>query len=297
MSPIVPTIILALLIVSIVFLIKSRIPEFHVAEAAPAEPFADKNAIPNVAFCPFNSTATILQSGETHCCVGKTSKKFGCLEKTVCTLSASPGGKIPSCGSVVKKHYDEQAKKHCFPQMPNYYETTDEYGNVTARGCYSGPSNISMSGPASKQQPTCFVDYSNSSKITSDPKSCYNVKRLEAKQCPRGIKCKKTYVETGKDTPVLLQVSWMGKRQMFGKEIDAPVTTYTVSSILHYWNKVWPGWWNAFDWNSLSAGQLADFFYEARRDILNGGYVPPQQTNVFWNYIDYWAKNGDKNIH
>ena len=297
MSPIVPTIILALLIVGIVLLIKSRIPELQVESPAPTEePFTNKNVIPNVAFCPLNSTATILQSGETHCCVGKASKKFGCLEKTVCTLSASPDGKIPSCGAIMKKHYDEQAKKHCYPGMPNYYENTDEQGNVTERGCYAGPTNISMSGPVSKQQPTCVVDYSDISKIMSNPKSCYNIKRLQSKQCPRGIKCNKSFVETGKGNPLLLQVSWMGKRQVFGKEINAPVTTYTIQSVIQLWNKVWPEWSKAYNWGNLSAAQLSDFFYEVRRDLLEGRSAP-QQTNVFWNYVDYWSSRGDKNIH
>jgi hypothetical protein len=287
MSPIVPTIILALLIVSIAFLIKSQAPIATVAATAAApEPFTDKNAIPNIAFCPFNSTATILQSGETHCCVGKSSKKFGCLEKTVCTLSSSPDGKIPTCGVVMKKHYDEQAKKHCYPGMPNYYEKTDQYGNVTERGCYSGPSNISMTGPYKPaQQPTCFVDYSNQARVKADPKSCYNTKRLAEVACPKGINCQKSLVQTGKGNPMLLQVSWMGKRQMFGRQIDAPVTTYTLSSIVDYWNVVFPEWSKAIPLATTRADALGEFIYEIRKGILEGK-VAPQDTTAFARYYE-----------
>jgi hypothetical protein len=285
MSPIVPTIILALLIVSLVLFVKSRMPNLQVEVSTTEESFADKNAIPNVAFCPFNSTATILQSGETHCCVGKTSKKFGCLEKTVCTLSASLDGKIPSCGSIMKKHYDEQAKKHCYPGLPKYYEKTDQYGNVTERGCYSGPTNISMSGPVSTQQPTCVVDYSSQAKAKSDPKSCYNQKRLTAVQCPRGITCQKSFVQTGKGNPLLLQVSWMGKRKMFGGDIDAPVTTYTLSSIVDYWNVVFPEWSKAMPLATTRADSLGEFIYEIRKALLEGK-IAPQDTTAFGRFYE-----------
>ena len=120
MSPIVPTIILAILIIGLVLFIKNKqlVPE---KQSPKEEPFTDSNVIPNVTFCPSGSTATILQSGQTHCCKGPVSKKFGCLEETVCTLSGSADGKIPTCGMVMKRRYEEQAKKHCFPGMPNYY--------------------------------------------------------------------------------------------------------------------------------------------------------------------------------
>ncbi len=289
MSPIVPSIILALLIVGVVLYMRIT-PKTVIQNAAESvESFTDN--IPNVSFCPLNSTATILQSGETHCCVGKSSKKFGCLEKTVCTLSASPNGKIPSCGAIVKKYYAEQAAKHCYPAMPNYYEKQDQNGLVTERGCYSGPSNIDLSGPANKTQPTCFVDYSNYTKVASDPKSCFNAKRLAAKNCPAGIKCTKTFIETGKGTPLLLQVGWVGKRQMFGKEMDAPVSTFTVSSVIDYWNKVWPEWYKNINWNAFTAADLATFFYEPHRDLLEGRHAR-QETNLFWRYIDYYVRKG-----
>ena len=295
MSPIVPTIILAILIIGLVLFIKNKqlVPE---QQSPKEEPFADSNAIPNVTFCPSGSTATILQSGQTHCCKGPVSKKFGCLEETVCTLSGSADGKIPTCGQVMKRRYDEQAKKHCFPGMPNYYEKADEAGNVIDRGCYSGPSNIDMTGPANTKQPQCVINYSNEAQAAADPKSCSNYKRLEAKQCPKGIKCNKSFMETGKGSPLLLQVGWMGKRQMFGKEMDAPVTTYTISSIVNYWNKVWPEWSKSLNWGSLNAAQLGEFIYEVRRDLLQGARAP-QQTGIFWEYIDFYILKGAKNLY
>ena len=213
----------------------------------------------------------------------------------MCTLSGSADGKIPTCGQVMKRRYDEQSKKHCFPGMPNYYEKNDEAGNVIDRGCYSGPSNIDMTGPANTKQPQCVINYSDQTKAAADPKSCSNYKRLEAKQCPKGIKCNKTFVETGKGSPLLLQVGWMGKRQIFGKEMDAPVTTYTLSSIISFWNKVWPEWSKAVNWGTLNVAQLGDFIYEIRRDMIQGVRAP-QETGVFWSYYDFYVTKGATNL-
>jgi hypothetical protein len=302
MSPIVPTIILAILIVGIVLFIKMKVPQASETASPEKEPFADSStSIPNVTFCPLNSTATILQSGETHCCIGKTSKKFGCLEKTVCTLSPTGDGKIESCGSVLNKYYVEQAKKHCYPGMPKYYEKVNEQGLVTERGCYSGPTNMDYTGPANNTQPTCFVDYSDADKVASDPKSCFNAKRLDAKVCPPGVKCTKQFIKQGKGRPLALQISWMGKRKIFGKWIDAPVTTYTMSSVIDNWNKIWPDWHRA-DWNSFSAEQLGELFFEVRREMLGAykgnGYAWPvrhhHEKKIFWDYVNWFVVHGDK---
>jgi hypothetical protein len=253
------------------------------------EGFADlptpevKPDIPNITFCPFNSTAVIMKSGETLCCDGKSSKRYGCLTKTVCSLSNSQGKNYKSCSETYAEYIKKMSSEKCFPKMPKYYEKRDSTNKeaILERGCYNGPTKFDRYEPVRSNQPKCIIV--NSQKESEfNTQSCENQIDLQAvKRVLPNTQVK--FISFNKAAPPLLQVSFPVKQQMFGAEVEMPVNTYTMKSIARFWKYTWPDA-HKYNFENLTAEQLGAFIYEIRLDILQNKLAPTTK-NVYKNYF------------
>ena len=242
---------------------------------------------PNITFCPFNSTAVIIKSGDTLCCDGKTSTRHGCLEKTVCSLSNSQGKNYKSCAKVYAEYIQKMSKEKCFPLMPNYFEKRDGANKdvITQKGCYAGPTKVDRYEPVSNEQLKCIV-IDNQRESIFNPNSCSNQKELHAVYKPLPNTAAK-FISFNSKAPPLLQVSFPIKQKVFGGEMEMPINTYTIKSIIRYWNEIWPDY-NKFNFNNLTAEQLGTFIYEIRLDIILNK-LAPTKTNIWKNYVAFYV--------
>ncbi len=213
---------------------------------------------PNITFCPFNSTAITTYSGETLCCKGETSKKLGCLEKTVCSLSNSTGKNYGPCSKVYGE-YIKNMSKYCPRNMPKYFEKRDPSNKdiINQKGCYEGATHPNKYEPVSAEQKKCIM-YNSWKESEFDVNSCWNQSALSwedgrAKKFNRG---KVQLVVFNKNAPPLIQYTKMVKNQTFGNAIEMPEITYNWASIVRYWKYTWPDYYK-FNFDDLTAEQFS----------------------------------------
>lgn len=269
-------------------------PEKMEGFASPKDTLVVKPDIPNITFCPFNSTAVILRAGETLCCRGKTSRRYGCLEKTICSLSNVQGKNYKSCSETYAEYIKKMSFQKCFRSLPKYYERRDSSNkeNITERGCYAGATKLDKYEPVNINQPTCLI-MDNQKQSEFNPRSCENQRDLQAVQKPLPNTQVK-FISFNKRAPPLLQVSFPTKQQMFGAEVEMPVNTYTIKSVSRFWKYSWPDY-HKFNFSNLTAEQLGGFIYEIRLDIIQNK-LAKNSTNVWKNYFfTYVLRNNNFN--
>jgi len=157
----------------------------------------------SISLCPYPTKSMIDKNGITICCDGDTTG-HQCDGKVVCAISLNHNN-IPMCSKMLIDKYAKKGKEVCPNSMPNYYVTSTSPGNEM---CTSSPLNQTLDGPLNTGEPTCSIgDYF---KDSFDPNSCVVQKLFDAAMCPTNpTPCTKTKVSHGKDTPVLIQVSFL----------------------------------------------------------------------------------------
>ena len=246
----------------------------------------------NINFCPFNSTAVMTNSGETLCCQGQTSRRAGCLQKTVCSLSNTQGKSYGPCSKVYGE-YIKQMSKFCPINLPKYFEKRDPSNKdvVVQKGCYEGATAIGKYEPVSSEQKKCIM-YNSQRESDLNLDSCINQNSIIATTNRVKFDLKLPTVEVklvkfNDQAPPLVQVSYMAKRPMLGGAIDMPSTTYTFASILRFWRYVWPDYYK-FNWKDITATQL-EFIYEVNASIILNR-INIAQKNIFNLWAPYFQR-------
>jgi hypothetical protein len=281
---------LILLIIIVGVAVSIMIKGQEVKEGFANKPVARVENFPNITFCPFNSTAVITNSGESLCCEGETSRKVGCLQKTVCSLSNSFGKNYGPCSKVYGE-YIKKMSRSCPKSLPSYFEKRDPANKniIVEKGCYAGATHPNKYEPVSKQQKTCKL-YESKKDSDLNINSCLNQKNLDDRN--NNLKYqgggKAQFVIFRKNTPPLIQITQMRRQKVFGGEVEMPEVTYTWPSLTRYWKYVWPEY-TKFNLDDFSAQQLM-FVYEIGFGLKRGFFKPGDKKlfSSFLRHRDYW---------
>jgi hypothetical protein len=178
--------------------------------------------------CPSGYKSYYLDDGNVACCDGDLLANH-CLGDSQCVLTGNGSKEMPNCINYIKQMYAKKSKEFCPLSMTNYYENRS---NKT-KGCTSDRLNSSLSGPISPFSPKCII-YPTQEENMNSINSCYNQKELDKFPC-FGLNCKKTFTDTGTNSPPIIIVTFSDQSGMLR-------TAYTKTSVINYLNKRIPNW-------------------------------------------------------
>jgi len=267
--------------VTISIMIKGEV----VKEGFVDNPVVRATNFPNITFCPFNSTAVITNSGESLCCEGETSRKLGCLQKTVCSLSNSTGKNYGPCSKVYGE-YIKKMSRGCPRSLPSYFEKRDPSNKnmVIEKGCYAGATHPNKYEPVSTDQKKCYI-YNSQKDSEFNINSCLNQKNLDRWMKDLvfwGGKGKFQLVKFSDKAPPLISFTVMVKQANFGGQIEMPETSYTWASIVRYFKYMWPEY-TKFNFDLFTADQLK-YVYEINWH-LKRGLIRPTDKKLFTSIL------------
>lgn len=281
-----PSEIGAILLIIIIGVAVSIMIKRHGASAL-SEGFANQaqttqRNFPNITFCPFNSTAVITNGGETLCCKGESSRKLGCLQKTVCSLSNSIGKNYGPCSKVYGE-YIQRMSRRCPRTLPTYFEKRDPSNKeiVSEKGCYAGPTHPNKYEPVSAEQKKCIM-YNSQKDSDMNNNSCLNQTYLDSWINNSKLNIynspKVSLVKFRDNAPPLLQITSMTQQQGFGGAVQMPEITYTWASLVRYWKYTWPDY-SKYNFDDLTTQSLR-FVFEVNHALRSNTLRPTDKKLV-----------------
>jgi hypothetical protein len=213
--------------------------------------------------CPHNMSSYVdALTSDTLCCDGTVEHNI-CKGKTVCTLTPSGKSAYESCSQYLIDYNKEMESKHCFPEMPRYYEDDAQVPHIS--GCASQV-NVSQSTPILNAK-SCKI-YSSSNDNMNKTDSCVNAKMeldLQNSSFCKMVNCKAAIVKFGASPPLISGTYGNPATGGVGTPNPVPLTCYSKESLTRYFKSV------------MSGEQLTN----ALNGINNGtntyvcGYIPP----------------------
>lgn len=199
----------------------------------------------NLESCPQGMKSFYNLNGDIVCCEGDILANK-CISDKQCILSGTSKD-IQSCVNMVLNDYETKGVDYCMPSMPNYFED----GKI--KGCTNGKLNNTLSAPASKNQPTCYIYLDHDTNLNS-VNSCLNNKVLDSVQL-FGNEATKTLIQPVPEKPILVAISFIDNTGMHR-------TAYTKDSLVNFLNATNPNWKNQIDLTkNIMVAEVAKAYY------------------------------------
>ncbi len=211
----------------IIFLILLLIVHVTNGSNAVTEKFADTE-IPNLQACPASLNKYTTDKA-INCCKG-TVIGGKCDGEPKCTLS-NASNELPRCIDWYAAYLKEMGQKHCPKTLSNYFENKNNQGI-----CTSSALTRDLKAPLVTTAPQCEV-YKTIHENERQPRSCYNLRRLDAMAAPKGaFKSIQTYDKSGKN-PVILYATYMDELKS--------MACYERNSLYEYFDAVFGSNWRS----------------------------------------------------